>query len=389
MQLPILMNALPLSRREALRHVAVATALPLTGGWLGGCATERPHATASVVGTPFGQMPDGRPVRLHTLKNASGATVSITEFGATITSIRVPDRSGQLASVVFGGDSLEAYQRGLPAASVVGRYANRIHGARFTLDGHEVQVTPNEGSNHLHGGKEGFASKLWSSRTTVEGGTAIAEFHYRSVDGEEGYPGNLQVRVTYAWSDRNELLVTYQAETDRATVVNLTNHAYFNLAGAGNGDVLGNELQIQAQHYTPADAALIPTGEIAPVAGTPLDFRGFHRIGERIQAIQGPKGYDHNFIIDRRGGGLQLAARALDPQSGRTLTCHTTEPGIQLYTANHFDGVHQPRHGAFCLETQHYPDSPNQRHFPSPVVRPGKPYHSQTRFRFSTDRGGW
>jgi len=353
---------------------------------MAGCATAGRPTTASVASTDFGRMPDGRPVRLHTLKNASGATVGVSEYGATITSILVPDRSGQSANVVFGGDSMEAYRRGLPAASVIGRYANRIHGARFTLEGREVRITANEGGNHIHGGREGFASKLWSSRTRVEGGTAVAEFRYRSVDGEEGYPGNLDVTVTYAWNDQNELLITYRAETDRATVVNLTNHAYFNLAGAGNRDVLGHELQIQASQYTPSDAAMIPNGEIAPVAGLPIDFRAFHPIGERIRDIRGPKGYDHNFVIDRRGGGLQLAARIFDANSGRRMTCQTTEPGIQLYTANHFDGVHQPRYGAFCLETQHFPDSPNHSNFPSTVVRPGKAYQSQTRFGFSTDR---
>jgi aldose 1-epimerase len=380
------MNAPSLSRREALRNLAAAAVLPVAGGWLGGCATAGRPTTASVASTDFGRMPDGRPVRLHTLKNATGATVGVSEYGATITSILVPDRSGQSANVVFGGDSMEAYRRGLPAASVIGRYANRIHGARFTLEGREVRITANEGGNHIHGGREGFASKLWSSRTRVEGGTAVAEFRYRSVDGEEGYPGHLDVTVTYAWNAQNELLITYRAETDRATVVNLTNHAYFNLAGAGNGDVLGHELQIQASQYTPSDAAMIPTGEIAPVAGLPIDFRAFHPIGERIRDVRGPKGYDHNFVIDRRGGGLQLAARIFDAKSGRRMTCHTTEPGIQLYTANHFDGVHQPRYGAFCLETQHFPDSPNHPNFPSTVVRPGKAYQSQTRFGFSTDR---
>ncbi len=383
------MNAFSLSRREALRHLAVAAVLPVAGGLLGGCATAGRPKTASVASTDFGRMPDGRPVRLHTLKNASGATVGVSEYGATITSIQVPDRSGQSANVVFGGDSMDAYQRGLPAASVIGRYANRIHGARFTLEGQEVRITANEGGNHIHGGRQGFASKLWSSRTRVEDSTAIAEFRYRSVDGEEGYPGHLDVTVTYAWNEQNELLITYRAETDRATVVNLTNHAYFNLAGAGNGDVLGHELQIQAHQYTPSDAAMIPTGEIAPVAGLPIDFRAFHRIGERIRDVRGPKGYDHNFVIDRRGDGLQLAAQILDPNSGRRMTCHTTEPGIQLYTANHFDGVHQPRYGAFCFETQHYPDSPNHPNFPSTVVRQGKAYQSQTRFGFSTDRSGW
>jgi len=389
------MKAPSLSRREALRHLAAAGVLPIAGGWMGGCATEgggaaRPLVPASVASTDFGRMPDGRPVRLHTLTNVFGTSVSICDYGATITAIRVPDRAGQLANVVFGGDSMDDYLKGMPAASVIGRYANRIGGARFPLDGQEVRVTANEGRHHLHGGRQGFASKLWQSRTMVKDWSAIAEFRHRSVDGEEGFPGNLEVVVTYAWNDLSELLITYQAETDRPTVVNLTNHAYFNLAGAGNGDVLGHELQLDADHYTPTDGALIPTGELASVVGTPLDFRDLRRIGERIGDIRGPRGYDHNFVLRRPVEGLAWAAKVIERNCGRQLSCQTTEPGVQLYTANHFDGVHQPRHGAFCLETQHFPDSPNRPEFPSTVVRPGKPYQSQTRFRFKTDRtAGW
>jgi len=378
------MNTGNLSRREALRRIAFTSTLPLASGIVGGCLSPQGATSTTALASPFGKLPDGRPVLLHTLTNASGASVSISDYGATVTAIRVPDRTGKLANVLFGADTLEAYLRGLPAAAVIGRYANRIRNSRFSIDGQEYHVTPNEGPNHLHGGKEGFASKLWQSRAWIENNISYVEYRYRSVDGEEGYPGNLQVKVTYSWSNQNELTLTYAAETDRPTVVNLTNHAYFNLAGAGNGNVLNHVLQIHASQYTPGDEFLIPTGVLATVTGTPYDFLRPHVIGERIKDIRGPKGYDHNFVLDRRGTGLQLAARAGDPLSGRTVECHTTEPGVQLYTANHFDGVNQPRHGAFCLETQHFPDSPNLTQFPSPVVRPGKPYHSQTRFRFST-----
>ena len=377
------MNAVPITRRQALGRLALTSTLPFAAGIIGGCATTGGSTNVSIETTPFGQMPDGRKVARHTLRNASGASISLAENGATMTSILVPDRSGKLANVVFGGDSLGAYLQGLPAASVVGRYANRIGKSRFRIDGHEYQITPNEGKNHLHGGREGFAAKVWQSRAWVDHNVAYAEFRYRSVDGEEGYPGNLQVKVTYAWSGRNEITLTYEAETDRPTVVNLTNHAYFNLAGAGQGNVFDHLLEIPAHQYTPCDSELIPTGKLASVTGTPLDFQTPHRIGERIKNIVGPNGYDHNFVLPRHGGGLQFAARVRDPQSGRMLECHTTEPGVQLYTANHFNGVQQPKYGAFCLETQHFPDSPNNPQFPSAVVRPGKPYFSQTRFRFS------
>ena len=330
-------------------------------------------------------MPDGREVAIHTLTNSRGASVALTDYGATIVSIRVPDRSGNLTSVVYGADSLDGYLQGVPAASVIGRYANRIRNARFEIDGKTFQVTPNAAPHHIHGGREGFASKLWQSRSWVDRGVGYVEFRYRSVDGEEGFPGTLETRVTYSWSEQNALTLAYHAVTDRPTVVNLTNHAYFNLAGAGAGNVFDHVLEIRANQYTPGDSFLIPTGDVATVEGTPLDFRKPHRIGERIGDIRGPNGYDHNLILSGSAGaeGLRLAARVFEPQSGRVLTCHTTEPGIQLYTANHFDGVKQPKHGAFCLETQHYPDSPNLKQFPSPVVRPGKPFHSVTRFQFS------
>ncbi len=380
-------NLKKFTRREALQRIAVGAAMPMAAVWSSGCQSTRTAgpSSASAIRAIFGRMPDGREVAIHTLTNSQGASVDLTEYGATIVSIRVPDRSGNLTNVVYGADSLDGYLQGVPAASVIGRYANRIRNARFEIDGKSFQVTPNAGPHHIHGGREGFASKLWQSRSWLDHGVAYVEFRYRSVDGEEGFPGTLETRVTYSWSEQNELTLAYHAVTDRPTVVNLTNHAYFNLAGAGAGNVFDHVLEIRANQYTPGDASLIPTGEVASVVGTPLDFRQPHRIGERIGDIRGPNGYDHNFILAGGAGadGLRLAARVFEPQSGRVLTCHTTEPGLQLYTANHFDGVKQPKHGAFCLETQHYPDSPNLKQFPSPVVRPGKPFHSATQFQFS------
>ena len=340
--------------------------------------------TALVESTVFGHLPDGHEVRQFTLRNRHGMLARVIEYGATLTELRVPDRTGKFASVVLGTNSLAAYRDGFPAASVIGRYANRIHNARFPLDGREVKVAANSGQNHIHGGRTNFAKVLWQGKASAEADHARVTLTYHSKDGEEGFPGNLDVTVTYTLTDANILRLDYQAETDKPTVVNLTNHAYFNLGGPG-GDVLGHELILFADQYTVVDEALIPTGEVAPVAGTPLDFRMRHRIGERIAALYpAAKGYDHNYVIRGTPGHLRPAARVMDPASGRVMDCLTTEPGVQLYTANHFKGKPYPKHGAFCLETQHYPDSPNQPKFPTTTLRPGKPFKSTTYFRFST-----
>ncbi len=368
---------LRLTRREACKLGAAALA-----GVAAGCTLQRDPAPVRVESVPFGNLPDGRAVQIHTLRNRHGLTVRLMDFGATILSVEAPDRHGNLSNVVCGAPTLEAYLKGFPAAaSVIGRVANRIHNARFPLDGREVRVTANTGPNHIHGGREGFGSKLWTARPLSGARSGGIEFGLRSPDGEEGYPGNLTVTVAYTLNDDNELALLYGAETDRPTVVNLTNHAYFNLAGGGTA--LGHELQIFADEFTPADSALIPTGEIRPVEGTPLDFRTPHLIGERIGQIRGPAGYDHNFVLRGAAGTLRPAARAYDPESGRVLECLTTEPAVQLYTANHFGGRPYPKHGAFCLETQHYPDSPNHPQFPSTVIRPGQPFRSETRYRFT------
>lgn len=376
------MNSTPTSRRTALRQILLAGSAPWIPGLLSGCHSTHSPGSPLVESRPFGTLPDGRTVGIHRLRNSRGASMGVMELGATITELNTPDRSGKFASIVIGGDSLEPFLKGVPAAAVIGRFANRIRNARFTLDGTEYRVTANAGPHHIHGGREGFASKLWKSKVGASRQGSWAEFTYRSVDGEEGYPGTVEVTVRYTLLESNAVEIRYEAKTDRATVINLTNHAYFNLSGSG--DVLDTGLQLFADHYTPSDASLIPLGTLAPVAGTPLDFTKPHTIGERIRQIQGPSGYDHNFVLRGGGTGLKQAAIASDPRSGRTLECLTTEPGVQLYTANHFNGRPHPKHGAFCLETQHYPDSPNLPQFPSVVLRPSKPFVSRTLFRFGT-----
>lgn len=342
---------------------------------------------ATVSSDTFGMLSDGRAAKLYTLRNAHGLVAKITDYGATITELAVPDRAGELTSIVLGSDDFEAYQQGQPAASTIGRYANRIRAGRCTIDGREIQLTTNLGKNHIHGGTKGFAHQLWESRALPSNEAAAVEMTYRSADAEEGYPGNCTVTVVFTLRDNDELVLDYTATTDQPTILNLTNHAYFNLAGAG--DVLDHELQIFASNYTPTDADLIPTGEVALVRGTALDFTQAHRIGERIAEFRNaPGGYDHNYVLDGTAGELRLAARVTEPKSGRVMECWTTEPALQLYTANHFNGKPTAgrraysRHAALCLETQHYPDSPNHPEFPSTVLRPDKPFHSTTKFRF-------
>ncbi len=341
----------------------------------------------------FGRMPDGREVARYTLKNKHGMIAKVTPYGATLTELHAPDRAGKTGNVVLGFDNLPQYLGDHPVfGATVGRFANRIRNASFNLDGKVVHVTANAGKHHIHGGRTGFNRVLWKDRSRTGSDRSSVVFTYRSKDGEEGFPGNLVVTVTYTLSDRNELRIDYSAITDQATVVNLTNHSYFNLAG--QGDVLSHVLQLFASRYTPSDAFLIPTGGVASVEGTPLDFTKPTPIGHRIQQLyQGPRGYDHNFVVDGNPGGLRKCARVVDPRSGRVIVCSTTEPGVQLYTANHMNGktvgvggVAYPRHGGFCLETQHYPDSPNQPNFPSPILRPGKRFKSTTTFQFSVEK---
>jgi aldose 1-epimerase len=323
----------------------------------------------------FGKMQDGTPVELFTLRNAKGMAVRVITFGAIINGVDVPDKNGVVTNVVLHTDSLDRYVRGFNGAAVVlGRVANRIANARFTLDGAEYQLTANDGANSLHGGRKGFSQVVWQGKQLPPGEhEAAAQMTYLSHDGEEGYPGNLTATVTYTLTDSNELRLDYTATTDKATPVNLSNHAFWNLAG--DGPVTGFELWLAADHYTPTDAQLIPTGEIAPVAGTPLDFTTAATIGSRGGQLR-PRAnvYDNNFVINGGGNSLVLAARVHDPQSGRTMEVRTTQPGLQLYTGNR---------RAFCLETQHFPDSVNHTNFPSTIVRPGETFRSTTIYSFS------
>lgn len=336
----------------------------------------------------FGKLPDGSMVSLFTLANAQGMTAAVMDYGAHLVSLRAPDREGEVGEITLGFDTLDGYLARHPYfGSTVGRYANRIAGARFTLDGREYRLAANDGPNHLHGGVNGFDRKLWDADPFEEDGDCGVCFSRVSHDGEEGYPGNLQVTVTYTLTDMDELRIDMEAMTDRPTPVNLTNHAYFNLRG--KGDILEHRVRIAASRYTPVDAALIPTGTLAPVAGTPLDFTTFHTIGERIAAV--PGGYDHNFVLDRKPGDqLFCAARVEEDHTGRALEVFTTEPCIQLYTGNFLDGtltgrggVAYARHAGLCLEPQKAPDSPNQPSFPSCILRPGSLYMHTILFRCS------
>jgi aldose 1-epimerase len=333
----------------------------------------------------FGKLPDGRVVDLYTLKSGE-VEVDITNYGGTITSLRVPDGKGVMGDVALGFETLEGYLGSQPYfGCIVGRYANRISGAKFTLDGKEYAVPRNDSENALHGGLKGFDKVLWDAKARGES----LRLTYLSRDGEEGYPGNLNATVTYTLCGE-ELEIDYEATTDKPTVLNLTNHAYFNLACGG--DVLGHELTLDADYFTPSRKGLIPTGEIRRVAGTPMDFRHPKNIGSRIETrdeqLQISGGYDVNFVVKGEAGKLRRAATVRDPSSGRAMVVLTTQPGIQLYTSNFLDGTLRgkgrtyAKHGALCLETQHYPDSPNRPEFPSTVLRPKEKYHETTVFRF-------
>lgn len=379
----------------SIRNVGVnaLTALALIG--LAGCGPREEPMAQSISGAPFGTTPEGEAVELFTMTNAQGIEIRTISYGGIIISLKTPDRNGNLGDIVLGYDELQPYMDGSPYfGAIIGRYGNRIGAARFELDGSTYTLAANDGPNNLHGGVRGFDKVVWQGEPFgTEEGVGVV-FTYTSPDGEEGYPGTLQARVTYTLTNSDELVVDYLATSDKATPLNLTQHSYFNLADAGAGDILGHELTLAADGYTPVDATLIPTGEIAPVAGTPFDFRTPHTIGERISAEDAQiligGGYDHNWVLNGTpADGLTLAARVLEPTTGRTLEIRTTEPGIQFYSGNFLDGtlngkggvVYRHRAG-FCLETQHYPDSPNQPAFPSTILRPGEEYRSRTVFRF-------
>jgi len=352
---------------------------------------------STVTKTTTKAMFQGKPIEMATLKNTHGMEVQAISYGAIITSLKVPDRTGKVADVVLGFDQPNAYLADPPPpyfGAIVGRYGNRIARGQFAIGGKTYKLATNNGPNHLHGGNRGFDKVLWdmSTKQTAQGSSVV--FIRTSPDGEEGYPGKLHVTVTYTLTEKNELIVDYRATTDKATPVNLTQHSYFNMAGEGSGDILGQQLTINADRYTPVDDTLIPTGELAPVQGTPFDFRQATAIGARINAdnaqLKAGKGYDHNWVLNRKGAGLEFAARLADPKSGRTLDISTSEPGLQFYSGNFLDGTIKGKGGhvyahrtGLCLETQHYPDSPNHKNFPSTILQPGKVYTSKTVLTFT------
>lgn len=367
-------------------------AVPALAALLTGCGKSS-RGKLMVSKQAFGKTADGAPVDLYTLESAGGLRVSITNYGGIIVSLYAPDRNGRLGDVVLGFERLEDYLRRHPYfGAIVGRYGNRIGKGRFLLDGVEYKLAQNNGENHLHGGLQGFDKKLWQAREWTDAEGAHLELAYTSPDGEEGYPGTLNVKVVYTLNERDQLRIDYTATTDKPTVVNLTNHSYFNLAG--EGDVLGHMVRLNADRFTPVDAGLIPTGELRPVKGTPFDFTHPTAIGARIEQddeqLRFGRGYDHNFVLASGGGTLAEAAEVYEPTTGRVLRVLTTEPGVQFYTGNFLDGTltgkggrRYVRRSGFCLETQHFPDSPNKPSFPSTVLRPGQTYRSTTVFEFS------
>jgi aldose 1-epimerase len=337
---------------------------------------------------PFGSLPDGTAVDLYTLTNEHGLKARLMTYGAILVSLEVPDRHGSLGDIVLGYDALDGYIKNNPYfGAIVGRYGNRIAKGQFTLNGATYTLAKNNGENHLHGGLKGYDKVVWKAEAVKEADAVGVKFTYLSKDGEEGYPGNLSVAVIYTLSNADELKISYEATTDKATPVNLTHHSYFNLAGQGNGDILGHELMLNADRYTSVDDGLIPTGELAPVKGTPMDFTAAMTIGSRIGGVKG--GYDHNYVLASGGGIMVLAARVYEPTSGRVMEISTVEPGIQFYSGNFLDGTITGKSGkvyrkhfGFCLETQHFPDSPNKPDFPSTILNPDQKYSTLTVHKF-------
>lgn len=337
----------------------------------------------------FGRLKSGAEVMLFTMSNLCNTTVKITNYGGIITAITTPDQKGNPADIILGFSTLDGYLAKHPYfGALIGRYGNRIAKGRFVLNGKEYPLAINDGHNHLHGGLVGFDKVVWEAEELGNDTEVGVRLTYLSKDGEEGYPGNLRTTVTYLLNDQNELKISYEATTDQPTVVNLTNHAYFNLAGEGSGDILDHEIMIDAHRYTAVSDDLIPTGELKPVQGSALDFTAAKRIGADINKVKG--GYDHNYVLNKTGKELSLAAKVFEPKSGRILEVFTTEPGVQFYTGNFLDGTltgkaGKPygRHAGFCLETQHFPDSPNQPEFPSTLLNPGDIYQQITIYKFS------
>jgi aldose 1-epimerase len=339
----------------------------------------------------FGQTADGTQVHRFTISNSKGMRLVLSDYGAHVIAVEVPDREGKLANVTLGFDGLDGYQQRHPFfGSTVGRFCNRIARGQFSLGGKSYQLATNNGPNHLHGGESGFDRKAWEAQTFESGDEAGVRFTRTSPDGEEGYPGNLKVVAVYSLNDNNEVKMHFEATTDAPTIVNLTNHCYWNLGGAGSGQVLNHQLMIAADHYLSVDDTLIPTGDRTPVEGTPMDFTEPMAIGSRIAQVgSDPTGYDHCYGLRGHAGQLRLAARVTEPKSGRVMEIHTTQPGIQFYTGNFLDGSAGNggfgKHDAFCLETQHFPDSPNHPEFPTTELKPGETFQATTIHRFTTE----
>ncbi|MCW9706087.1 aldose epimerase family protein [Fodinibius salsisoli] len=368
---------------------------------IGGCASNDTESgqqqkqaqeqsnTISISEESFGTLEDSRDVKLYTLTNGNNMKVQITNFGGIVTSIKTPDNEGNMDNIALGFDSLDKYLSGHPNfGALIGRYGNRIADGEFELNGTTYKLAKNDGNNHLHGGEVGFDDVLWDASITPD---STLQLTYVSEDMEEGYPGQLDVTVIYSLTNDNELKIDYEATTTEATPVNLTNHSYFNLSGNADSTILDHQVKLNADQYTPVDEELIPTGEIASVEGTPFDFKEFHSIGERIDQVDG-RGYDHNFVLNQPDdGSMFLAATVYSPASGREMKVYTTEPGVQFYTGNFLDGSLQnsegipyEQHSGFCLETQHFPNAPNEADFPSTILEPGETYSTSTIYQFST-----
>jgi aldose 1-epimerase len=379
-------------------HLITVASLGILAAGLTGCNTMSNTPKGTIAKADFGTTTDGKPVEIYTLNNGHGAVARIMTYGGIVQSLSVPDKNGQAGDVVLGYDNLQGYIDKTPYfGALIGRYGNRIGGAKFTLDGQTYTLATNNGPNSLHGGVIGFDKVVWTARPlpTTHGPALILT--YVSRDGEEGFPGNLEVTAIYTLTVENELKLEFTARTDRPTVVNLTHHSYFNLSGQGNGDILGHNVYINANLTTPVDAGLIPTGEFADVTGTPFDFRTPTAIGARINdtniVLQFGPGYDHNWVINKPLGQFGLQARVVEPNSGRVLEVWSDEPGLQFYAGNFLDGtIHgkggavYPKRSAFCMEPQHFPDSPNKPNFPPVVLRPGQTYHNTIVYKFSVEK---
>lgn len=345
---------------------------------------------SNVKSEPFGTLPDGTKITQYTLRNGDGISVSIINYGGILTEVNVPGRDGKTANVTLGFDKLDGYLGPDPYfGALVGRYGNRIAKGKFTLEGKTYTLATNNGENHLHGGKVGFNDRVWKAEPVATSQSPALKLTYVSEDGEEGYPGELTSHVTYTLNDENELRIEYEATTTAATPINLTNHAYWNLAGEGSGTILDHTVTLQCDKYLPVDETLIPTGELKSVKGTPMDFTSPHKIGERIAQTGGdPVGYDHCYVVNGEAGKLRPAAKVVDEKSGRVMEVSTTEPGIQFYTGNFLDGSsangNYPKNGGFCLEAQVFPNSPNTPSFPNSILRPGETYRQTTVHKFST-----